>query len=262
MVKKEEPERKPVTKILPPLKSETKKNEPTTTLVEPKNTEYVEPSVTAETPTAINVPAAANADGTPDMNRATKAVVCYYDEENNLINQFNLAKNATSDKLEHSLVNSSTNSNLDLIASTNHDQLILPNCCDKNNDNQLKFIDDSFELIDEEAAANLEAIQREQELAIAESLTYVAETYYKGGSDVDRFFYDAAEPYYYYRADEGNGFKVAGSSPCKTKKKYAFLIGYTASTGVKWNAERPTKSIVGLSIVLDLPPMITDCFFV
>lgn len=223
MVKNEEPERKPVTKILPPLKSETKKVEPTpkttpTTLVEPKNTEYVEPA-TAETPTAINVPAA-NANGTPDMNRATKAVVCYYDEENNLINQFNLAKNATSDKLEPSLVNSSTNSNPDLIASTNHDQLILPNCCD--NDNLFKFIDDSFELVDEEAAANLEAIQREQELAIAESLTYVAETYYKGGSDVERFFYDAAEPYYYYRADEGNGFKVAGSSPCKSKKKYAY----------------------------------------
>lgn len=233
----DESDRRPVTKILPPLKAESKKVEPKQEL--PKNNEYVNPvKAEAETPTANNVPA--NATDTPDLNRATKAVVCYYDDENNLLNQFNLAKNAISDKLENSLVNSSTNSNPDLTAdfieSTNHDQLILSNC------DPLKFIDDSFELIDEEAAANLEAMQREQELAIAESLNYVAETYYKGGSDVDRFFCDAAEPYY-YRADEGNGFKVAGSSPCKSKKKYALLF-VVASTAVNRNA---APSILGLS---------------
>lgn len=121
-----------------------------------------------------------NAEAT-ELARATKAVVTYYDDENNLINQYNLAKNNQSDKLGN-LVD------------------LEPNLNDLNNTNEIlndiKFIDDSFELVDTEAASNLQALEinnAQQESMVAESLNYLAETYYK--NDFDRFFSDPSSPY-------------------------------------------------------------------
>ena len=104
----------------------------------------------------------------PDLNKATKAIVIYYDNQNNLINQYNLARNGKSEKLIDE-----TNLNL------NQTEI-----------NEITFIDDSFELVDDEAD---EAMALNNEAAVAESLNYLAETYYK--NDFDRFFADPASSY-------------------------------------------------------------------
>ena len=104
----------------------------------------------------------------PDLNKATKAIVIYYDNQNNLINQYNLARNGKSEKLIDE-----TNLNLN-----------------QTDINEITFIDDSFELVDDEAD---EAMALNNEAAVAESLNYLAETYYK--NDFDRFFSDPASSY-------------------------------------------------------------------
>lgn len=164
-------QRQPVSKILPPKTPlQESKIEVEEAEVPPKPIEYVQ----QETPLS---PAEA-----ADLNRATKAVVTYYDDNDNLINQYNLAKNEQSDKLDD--FNLDLEPNSDLINHTNTLTSIY---------SDIQFIDDdanSFELVDEtEAASKLEI----QEMQIKESLNYLAETYYK--NDFDRFFSDPTSGY-------------------------------------------------------------------
>jgi len=116
-----------------------------------------------------------------DLNRATKAIVTYYDDGNNLINQYNLVKNDQTDKLDNFLNTTALETN-NIIDQTN-------------NTSDIQFIDDenSFELVDPETASNLEALCRTNETEIKESLNYLAETYYK--NDFERFFSDPAAAY-------------------------------------------------------------------
>lgn len=154
---------KPITEVPPPKIEKSAESN-----TKPADIEYVnqqEPLQSAEA---------------SELARATKAIVTYYDDENNLINQYNLAKNNQSDKLGN-LVD------------------LEPNLNDLNNTNEIlndiKFIDDSFELIDTEAASNMQVLENtaQQESMVAESLNYLAETYYK--NDFDRFFSDPSSPY-------------------------------------------------------------------
>ena len=169
---KERPETK-TTELKPKPEPEP---EPETNNTNNNKTEYVESDIALKQseiiPATPPPPAAQNqaASPAPDLNRATKAVVSYYDDANNLINEFSLVKSAASDKLESAF---SFDSNPTAVETTTNETTTLFTT------EPLKFIDDSFELVDEEAQANLEALQRQQDLANAESLNYVAETYYK-----------------------------------------------------------------------------------
>ncbi len=184
--KKPEETRKPISKILPPKLDIVKLPEPVVTKAEinvkkeveesAKSTEYVT-VYTKEQETKDELSPAEAAD----LNRATKAIVTYYDDGNNLINQYNLVKNDQTDKLDNFLNTTALETN-NIIDQTN-------------NTSDIQFIDDenSFELVDPETASNLEALCRTNETEIKESLNYLAETYYK--NDFERFFSDPAAAY-------------------------------------------------------------------
>jgi len=215
--KTEEETRKPISKIIPSkfesmrlgesktgtetFKAEIKETEKKQ-LVETKSTEYVK---------VYNKEQESNDELSPaeaaDLNRATKAIVTYYDDGNNLINQYNLVKNDQTDKLDNFLQTTA------LEINNNIDQT--------NNTSDIQFIDDenSFELVDLETASNLEALCRTNEAEIKESLNYMAETYYK--NDFERFFSEPAAAYETEVASFEFRHIAETRGGCKTSQNYS-----------------------------------------